>query len=261
MDEIHNFCKENNIPVELKSSLQKQIDTKIRNLKCEEAVDLSINAEKKDTKLSEQLQALANNAPAIQPKNGQQNGTINQPTMTQNTNVQIIQRPSHVPNGQVTVLCQKEPSTYVLVPAAAICQQIQIPSASQGYPIIVQNSAPTYEIKQTISDRNGHVNHLPTSGQFVMLPNSSPVLSTNTNFAIGPRPVISGNILASSPSYFSPITTSLASFPGKICSASSSNVTNQIIPIPMESSVSSNAHRINEFQNEAGDSDTMWRPW
>ena len=263
MDEIHNFCKENNIPAEVKTSLQQQIDTKMRHLKGEEAVDLSVSADKKEAKLSEQLQAIADSAPPIQPKNTHQIGTINQSPLTQNTNVQIIQRPNNASNGQVTVLCQKEPSTYVLVPTAAICQQVQIQSASQGYPIIVQNSAPSYEIKQSVSERNGQACHLPNSGQIIMVPNSSlstPVLNTNANLATTPKPVITGNAFAPAAPYYQPMTTSFAV---KNCPVSSSKiqVANQVIRLPMASSISTEAHQASSFQNDANDPDTMWRPW
>jgi hypothetical protein len=59
-------------------------------------------------------------------------------------------------NGQLTVVCQKEPSTYVLVPAATICQPIQIPSASQNLPVILQNGAQNCELKPNM-EKSGQI--------------------------------------------------------------------------------------------------------
>lgn len=256
MDEITLFCKDNDVPTELKEALHSQIDLKIRKLKSEEqAVDLTIKNEKKEDKLSQQLQIVANNSPVIQPK-----CLPHLPSATlvgQNTNFQIIQRQQSTTTGQVTVVCQKEPSTYVLVPTAAFCQPIQIPGASQSFPVFVQNSASNYELKSTTLNRIGNIypsaSAMSTQGQLIMIPSSSlsiPVMNTSS----------SGIDLSSScqPTMADTIS-NFQNFP------TSSMKTGSVIYKHLNQSENSQSQNVSiSFEDQTDGStqnENMWRPW
>lgn len=281
MDEIQTFCKDNNVPTELKASLHDQIDLKIRQIKMEEdtAVDLSTKTDKKDSKLTEQMQVLANSNPAIQPKCLPQISTANSAQMTQ---VQFVQRPLNATNGQLTVVCQKEPSTYVLVPAATICQPIQIPSASQNLPVILQNGAQNCDLKSNM-EKNGQIfpsaNMLQNSGQLLMLPNSQfsiPMLNTslssNITLSSGYKPLPCESSLVVSTPHLPIVSSSLMSVSGvgiptsstHLMSTSGSPMFKQIQP-SIPNTVNGQFHNItNELGNQIQNNDLnndMWRPW
>ncbi|CAC5385103.1 HES1 [Mytilus coruscus] len=257
MDEIQNFCRENNIPSELKTSLQSQIDFKISQMKTEHAIDLTTKSETKDSKIAEQMHILTSNNAIIQPKCLPQ--VSNSSNQIQNTSVQIVQRPVNS-NGQLAVVCQKEPSAYVLVPA--ICQPFQIPSASQGFPLIVQNNASNYELKPMITGKAGQIIPATNNGHILMLPNSSlstQGINTNITFTSAFKPLPSESITSNSVAYF-PMSSSLSSACVMTPATSSNCHTNSNRPL----------HSNFELQNDSGtahqdnsglENDEMWRPW
>ncbi|XP_063409204.1 uncharacterized protein LOC134692665 isoform X2 [Mytilus trossulus] len=257
MDEIQNFCRENNIPPELKTSLQSQIDFKISQMKTEQAIDLTTKSETKDSKIAEQMNILTSNNTIIQPKCLPQ--VSNNSNQIQNTNVQIVQRPVNS-NGQLAVVCQKEPSTYVLVPA--ICQPFQIPNASQGFPLIVQNSAPNYEIKPMISEKAGQIFPATNNGQFFMLPNSSlstQGINTNFTFTSAYKPLPTESIISNSVAYF-PVTSSLSSACVMTPATSSNCHTNSNRPLHSNCE-QQNDNSTAQQDNSGLENDEMWRPW
>lgn len=282
MDEIQTFCKDNNVPTELKASLHDQIDLKIRQIKMEEetAVDLSTKSDKKESKLTEQMQVFANSNPAIQPKSLPQISTANSAQVAQ---VQLIQRPLNG-NGQITVVCQKEPSTYVLVPAATICQPIQIPNASQNLPVILQNGAQNCELKSNM-EKSGQIfpaaNMFQNSGQLLMLPNSQfsiPMMNTSLSSSItlssGYKSLPSESSLVVSTPHLPIVSSSLMSVSGAgiptpsthLMSTSGSPMFKQIQPSIPPHTVNGQFHNItndlgNQIPNNNLHNDDMWRPW
>ncbi|VDI07854.1 Hypothetical predicted protein [Mytilus galloprovincialis] len=209
----------------------------------------SLQGHKEDTDTTQQQSYLA----------GAYHKLSNNSNQIQNTSVQIVQRPVNS-NGQLAVVCQKEPSTYVLVPA--ICQPFQIPNASQGFPLIVQNSAPNYELKPMISEKAGQIFPATNNGQFFMLPNSSlstQGINTNLTFTSAFKPSPTESTISNSVAYF-PMTSSLPSACVMTPATSSNYHTNSNRPLHSNCE-QQNDNSTAQQDNSGLENDEMWRPW